>query len=135
MRMPRSTEFAYGSDSKLERRARLIELNKRVRADGTVERVFKPEALPNDLKAVRDDGIDAVAIVFMHAWNYPVQSDSRLHRYDIGHGQQFHCAGTRDASCRPLLGGGDGECGKTEVPQGRIDRNAARVRPDNATAR
>jgi hypothetical protein len=72
-----------------------------------VERVFEPEALPNDLKAVRDDGIDAVAIVFMHAWNYPVQSDSRLHRHVIGHGQQFHCAGTRDASCRPLLGGGD----------------------------
>ncbi|WP_404864224.1 hydantoinase B/oxoprolinase family protein [Georhizobium sp. MAB10] len=51
--------------------ARVIEVDERVRADGTVERVFDPASLEAELQAVRDDGIDAVAIVFMHAWNFP----------------------------------------------------------------
>src|SRR6478609_7225422 len=43
---------------------RVVEVDERVRADGTVEQA------PN-LEAVRADGIQAVAIAFMHAYRHP----------------------------------------------------------------
>ncbi|MBO6902432.1 MAG: hydantoinase B/oxoprolinase family protein [Rhizobiaceae bacterium] len=50
---------------------RVIEVEERVRADGTVENKLDPASLASRLKAAREDGIDAVAIVFMHAWSHP----------------------------------------------------------------
>ncbi|HEY5280624.1 MAG TPA: hydantoinase/oxoprolinase family protein, partial [Pseudolabrys sp.] len=50
---------------------RVAEVNERVRADGTVERAPDLAAVRRDLEAARADGIDAVAIVFMHAYRYP----------------------------------------------------------------
>ncbi len=50
---------------------RVIEVDERVRADGTLEVVPHEQDIAPQLQAARDDGIDAVAIVFMHAWNYP----------------------------------------------------------------
>jgi 5-oxoprolinase (ATP-hydrolysing) len=50
---------------------RVIEVDERVRADGTVERAPDLAAVRRDLEAVRHDSIDAVAIVFMHAYRYP----------------------------------------------------------------
>ena len=50
---------------------RVIEADERVRADGTVERACDLDALRPQLVSARDDGIDAVAIVFMHAWKSP----------------------------------------------------------------
>ncbi|MFA6141661.1 MAG: hydantoinase/oxoprolinase family protein, partial [Hyphomicrobium sp.] len=51
--------------------ARVIEADERVRADGTVERALDLPALEAELRAARDAGIDAVAIVFMHAYAHP----------------------------------------------------------------
>ncbi|MDP1640491.1 MAG: hydantoinase B/oxoprolinase family protein [Hyphomicrobium sp.] len=51
--------------------ARVIEADERVRADGTVERALDLPALEVELRAARDAGIDAVAIVFMHAYAHP----------------------------------------------------------------
>jgi len=50
---------------------RVIEINERVRADGCVERLLDIAACRPAIEQARADGIDAVAIVFMHAWKYP----------------------------------------------------------------
>ena len=50
---------------------RVVEAAERVRADGTVETPLDVTALETQLKEARADGIDAVAIVFMHAYAYP----------------------------------------------------------------
>ena len=49
---------------------RVAEVDERVRADGTVERAPDLERVRADLAAAKADGIDAVAIVFMHAYRF-----------------------------------------------------------------
>ncbi len=50
---------------------RVVEVEERVRADGTVERTLDLPAARAALEAAKADGIDAVAIVLMHAWTAP----------------------------------------------------------------
>jgi len=50
---------------------RVIEVDERVRADGTVERVPDLSAIEPELRRAYDDGIRAAAIVFMHAYRFP----------------------------------------------------------------
>src|SRR5476651_1135535 len=50
---------------------RVAEVDERVRADGTVERVPDLDLVRRDLETAKADGIAAVAIVFMHAYRYP----------------------------------------------------------------
>ncbi|HWK38644.1 MAG TPA: hydantoinase/oxoprolinase N-terminal domain-containing protein, partial [Hyphomicrobium sp.] len=50
---------------------RAIEADERVRADGTIERALDIAALETELRAAKAEGIDAVAIVFMHAYAFP----------------------------------------------------------------
>ncbi len=50
---------------------RVAEVDERVRADGTVEKAPDLAAVQRDLDAAKADGIQAVAIVFMHAYRYP----------------------------------------------------------------
>jgi 5-oxoprolinase (ATP-hydrolysing) len=50
---------------------RVVEVDERVRADGTVERALDLAAVRHALDEARRDGIPAVAIVFMHAYRYP----------------------------------------------------------------
>ncbi len=50
---------------------RVVEVDERVLADGTVERTPDLGAVRAALMAARADGIDAVAIVFLHAYRYP----------------------------------------------------------------
>ena len=50
---------------------RVVEVDERVRADGCVERSLDVAALMPKIVQAKADGIDAVAIVFMHAWKYP----------------------------------------------------------------
>jgi 5-oxoprolinase (ATP-hydrolysing) len=50
---------------------RVIEVAERVRADGTVEEKPDLAVLGPELERARADGIDAVAIVFMHGYRYP----------------------------------------------------------------
>ena len=50
---------------------RVIEVDERVRADGTVEQALDPESARAALQQAKADGIDAVAIVLMHAWASP----------------------------------------------------------------
>src|SRR5205807_1762981 len=50
---------------------RVLEVDERVRADGTVEQEPDLAALRPQLEAALADGIEAVAIVFMHAYRYP----------------------------------------------------------------
>jgi len=50
---------------------RVAEVDERVRADGTVEKEPNLAAVRRDLEAAKADGIDAVAIVFMHAYRFP----------------------------------------------------------------
>ena len=50
---------------------RVVEAVERVRAAGTVETPLDLTSLKTQLKEARADGIDAVAIVFMHAYAYP----------------------------------------------------------------
>src|SRR3954466_14177217 len=50
---------------------RVAEVDERVRADGTVEKAPDLSAVRAELEAAKRDGIQAVAIVFMHAYRYP----------------------------------------------------------------
>ena len=50
---------------------RVAEIGGRIRADGTVEEELDVAAVEAAARAALADGIDAVAIVFMHAWKYP----------------------------------------------------------------
>jgi 5-oxoprolinase (ATP-hydrolysing) len=50
---------------------RVIEVDERVRADGTVEAAPDLAAVERELRRAYDDGIRAAAIVFMHAYRYP----------------------------------------------------------------
>ena len=50
---------------------RVAEVDGRVRADGTVERVLNLGAARRALEVAKADGIAAVAVVFMHAYRYP----------------------------------------------------------------
>ena len=50
---------------------RVTEVNERVLADGTVESEPDLDQARADLMAAKADGIDAVAIVFMHAYRFP----------------------------------------------------------------
>ncbi|HEV3185823.1 MAG TPA: hydantoinase B/oxoprolinase family protein, partial [Xanthobacteraceae bacterium] len=50
---------------------RVIEVDERVRADGTVERRLDLDAVRPALAVAKGDGIAAVAVVFMHAYRYP----------------------------------------------------------------
>ncbi|MBB6466149.1 5-oxoprolinase (ATP-hydrolyzing) [Aminobacter lissarensis] len=50
---------------------RVVEVDERVRVDGTVERLLDIAEIKPQLLQARADGIDAVAVVFMHAWKFP----------------------------------------------------------------
>jgi 5-oxoprolinase (ATP-hydrolysing) len=56
---------------------RVVEVDERVRADGTVEQALDLDAARDALAAAKADGIDAVAIVLMHAWTAP-EHEKRL---------------------------------------------------------
>ena len=49
---------------------RVVEVDERVRADGTVEREVDLDAVRDELERAKADGIRAVAIVLMHAYRY-----------------------------------------------------------------
>jgi 5-oxoprolinase (ATP-hydrolysing) len=55
---------------------RVVEIDARVRADGTVETPLDLAAAQAEIKRARADGVDAVAIVFMHAWKYPAHEQA-----------------------------------------------------------
>jgi len=67
---------------------RVAEIDERVRADGTVEREPDLAAARAELEAAKKDGIDAVAIVLMHAYRFP-EHEKRLARLarDMGFAQ------------------------------------------------
>ncbi|MCX8572742.1 hydantoinase B/oxoprolinase family protein [Aminobacter sp. MET-1] len=50
---------------------RVVEVDERVRVDGCVERLLDISDIKPTLMQAKADGIDAVAIVFMHAWKFP----------------------------------------------------------------
>ena len=51
--------------------SQVIEVKERLFADGTVETPLNTDGLGAQLAAARSEGIDAVAIVLMHAWRNP----------------------------------------------------------------
>ena len=51
--------------------ARVVEIDERFRADGTVERELDLARVRAALEAAQRDGIAAIAILFMHAYRYP----------------------------------------------------------------
>ncbi len=50
---------------------RVVEVPERIRADGEVETPLDLDAVSAAIEQAKDDGIDAVAVVFMHAWKNP----------------------------------------------------------------
>ncbi len=51
--------------------AEVLEVAERIRADGRVERALPLDELRPGLQQAFDRGLRAVAVVFMHAWQYP----------------------------------------------------------------
>ncbi len=67
---------------------RVVEADERVRADGTIETPLDLAALEAQLRRARADGIDAVAIVFMHAYAWPEhERQAAALARDLGFGQ------------------------------------------------
>ncbi len=66
----------------------VYEIDERVLADGTVEQVVDLAAIRTALEAAKANGIDAIAIAFMHSWKYPQheQQAAKIAR-DMGFGQ------------------------------------------------
>ncbi len=50
---------------------RVIEVDERVRADGSIEAELDLATVKDKIERAKSDGIDAVAVVFMHSWRYP----------------------------------------------------------------
>jgi 5-oxoprolinase (ATP-hydrolysing) len=50
---------------------KVIEVDERVGADGIVHKLLDIPAVKPLIEQAKNDGIDAVAIVFMHAWKFP----------------------------------------------------------------
>ncbi|MEO0327539.1 MAG: hydantoinase B/oxoprolinase family protein [Pseudomonadota bacterium] len=50
---------------------RVIEIDERVLADGTIEAPINLENLETELEKLKNDGIDSVAITFIHSWKFP----------------------------------------------------------------
>ncbi|WP_116086717.1 hydantoinase B/oxoprolinase family protein [Tropicimonas sp. IMCC34011] len=67
---------------------RVIEVEERIRADGTVEQALDADTVRPALEQAKADGIDAVAIVLMHAWDSP-DHEKTLARLaeEVGFGQ------------------------------------------------
>lgn len=61
---------------------RVVEVDERVRADGTIEQAPDLAAVRRELETLKRDGIKAIAIVFMHAYRFPAheQAIARLAR-------------------------------------------------------
>jgi len=51
--------------------SKVIEAPERVRADGTIETPFNPDTVREQLETAHDAGLNAVAIIFMHAHAFP----------------------------------------------------------------
>jgi 5-oxoprolinase (ATP-hydrolysing) len=51
--------------------SRVIEIDERVLADGTVEKGASAAQVGDALRTLKAEGFGAVAIVFLHAWKYP----------------------------------------------------------------
>ncbi len=67
---------------------RVVEVPERVRVDGTLETALDLDVVRDEVAAAKADGIDAVAIVFMHAWKYPAhESRAEALCRDIGFSQ------------------------------------------------
>ncbi|MEO0908757.1 MAG: hydantoinase B/oxoprolinase family protein [Pseudomonadota bacterium] len=49
---------------------KVVEVDERVLADGTLERPLDLEALKKELESIKADGIDSIAITLIHAWKY-----------------------------------------------------------------
>jgi 5-oxoprolinase (ATP-hydrolysing) len=62
--------------------ARVIEADERIRADGTIEQPLDDARLSKALHRAKAEGIEAVAIVLLHAWAYPAheQEAARIAR-------------------------------------------------------
>ncbi len=56
---------------------RVVEVDERLRADGSIEREMDLDPLREALEAAKADGINAVAIALMHAWKNP-EHEARL---------------------------------------------------------
>ncbi|WP_274424434.1 hydantoinase B/oxoprolinase family protein [Chelativorans sp. YIM 93263] len=54
---------------------RVIEVPERIDVNGNVEAALDLDAVKPELEAARKDGIEAAAIVFMHAWKYPAHEE------------------------------------------------------------
>ncbi len=68
--------------------SRVIEVDERLRADGTVATPLHLAPLDRALEGLRAEGIDAVAIVLMHAWKNPAHEAALAdHVRALGFGQ------------------------------------------------
>ena len=85
---------------------RVVEVDERVRVDGTVETAFDPASVAEAVKQAKADGIDAVAIVFMHAWKHP-RHEEMVARLCEEHGFSQISASHRVSPLVKLIGRGD----------------------------
>jgi 5-oxoprolinase (ATP-hydrolysing) len=67
----RSDIFAREIVKPEELYSKVVEVSGRVLADGTVEEQLDTDALSAELAKAREEGFEAVAIAFMHAYRYP----------------------------------------------------------------
>ncbi|WP_160006464.1 hydantoinase B/oxoprolinase family protein [Rhizobium sp. 18055] len=85
---------------------RVIEIDERVRADGQVEVPLDLRNAEAEIARAKADGIDAVAIVFMHAWKFP-QHELQLEEHCRNLGFQQISVSHQVSPLVKLVGRGD----------------------------
>ena len=50
---------------------KVVEVDERILADGTIEKALEPEKIRLELEEIKSLGFDSIAIVCMHSWKYP----------------------------------------------------------------
>ena len=83
---------------------RVIEIDERVRADGTIERALDPQTARERLQSAYDSGLRSVAIALMHAFKYS-EHEAALAKIarEIGFTQVSTSSGTSSiAQCSPF---------------------------------
>jgi len=110
----------------------VVEIDERIGADGAVIRAFDEDKSRAQLKALREAGFDAVAIVLVHGWKHR-QHEDRLARIARELGFTQVSVSHEVAPLIKLIGRGDttvGDAYLSPVLRRYVDRVAAGLGPD-----
>lgn len=67
----RSDIFALAIEKPIPLYSHVVEVDERVNSEGKIIRILDRERLDMDIKRIKKEGVESVAVVFMHSWRNP----------------------------------------------------------------